>query len=118
TPGSYTVTENVPAGWDQTGFCQNIPVGAGETVNCTITNSKRGHLIVTKVTNPATDTSTPFPITATGGGSITAPASRTLTGNGSSTDYEVTPGTYIVNANVPTAVNETAFCQNFSVSAS
>src|SRR5207245_7707290 len=49
TPGTYTVTENVPVGWDQTGFCQNIPVGAGDTVNCTITNSKRSHLIVTKV---------------------------------------------------------------------
>src|SRR5206468_5648209 len=82
------------AGWDQSGFCQCIAVGAVEIVNCTITNTKRGHLIVTKVTVPSTDTSTPFPITATGGGSITAPASRTLTGNGSSTDYEVTPGSY------------------------
>jgi len=117
TPGSYTVTENVPAGWDQTGFCQSIPVGAGDTVNCTITNTKRGHLIVTKVTVPSTDTSTPFPITATGGASITAPASRTLTGNGSSTDYEVTPGTYTVNENVPAGWDQTGFCQNVSVGA-
>src|SRR5207245_10799507 len=103
---------------DQTAFPHNLSLGPYTTLIRTITNTKRGHLIVTKVTLPSTDTSTPFPITATGGGSITAPASRTLTGNGSSTDYEVTSGTYIVNANVPTAVNETAFCQNFSVSAS
>src|SRR5436190_22321743 len=94
-----------------------MPVGAGETVNCTITNTKRGHLIVTKVTIPATDTSTLFPISATGGGSITAPASRTLTGNGSSTDSEVTPGSYTVSENVPAGWDQTGVCQSVSVGA-
>jgi hypothetical protein len=49
----------------------------------------KGHLIVTKVTNPSTDTTTEFPVTATGGGAIEAPALRKLIGNGGSTDYLV-----------------------------
>ena len=33
-----------------------LVVAAGATVNCTVTNTKKGHVVVTKVTNPAGDT--------------------------------------------------------------
>src|SRR5439155_21393631 len=82
TPWTYSVLETVPADWDKTGdTCQNVVVPTGQTVNCQITNTRHGHLIVTKVTTPSTDTTTPFPVTASGTGSIAAPAARILTGN-------------------------------------
>lgn len=63
-PGSgYSAAETVPAGWDQTGAtCDdgspvtNIAVSPGETVTCTFTNTKRGHIIVHKITDPAGST--------------------------------------------------------------
>jgi len=55
-----------------------------------------GTLRVNKVTNPSSDTTTEFTITATGSGEITGSAERTITG-GSFEDYEVTPGTYSVD---------------------
>ena len=58
--GVYSVVETVPAGWDLTSAtCSDgSPVSAislqpGETVTCTFTNTKRGHIIVEKVTSPA-----------------------------------------------------------------
>ncbi len=49
TPGTYSVTETVPAGWDKTGdTCQGVVVAAGQTATCTITNTLRGHIIVVK----------------------------------------------------------------------
>ena len=58
--GSYSVSETVPAGWDQTSAtCQsskgdsetpgNISLQSGEIVTCTFTNTKRAKLTVTKV---------------------------------------------------------------------
>jgi LPXTG-motif cell wall-anchored protein len=61
-PGTYAVTETVPAGWDLTSAtCSDgsdpasIDLAAGETVTCTFTNTKRGQIIVDKVTNPSGD---------------------------------------------------------------
>jgi hypothetical protein len=58
-PGSYSVAEIVPAGWDLTSAtCDdgsapaNIGLGAGETVTCTFTNTQRGRIIVVKQTIP------------------------------------------------------------------
>jgi plastocyanin len=71
TPGTYTATETVPAGWDlaaidcddgQTGTPSSGDVAArtatfrvdpGETVTCTFTDSKRGAIVVKKQTQPA-----------------------------------------------------------------
>ena len=45
TPGTYSVTETVPAGWSKTGdICQDVVVGAGETIYCTLTNTKFGSI--------------------------------------------------------------------------
>jgi hypothetical protein len=62
-PGTYSVAETVPTGWDLTSaVCSDgspitaIDLAAGETVTCTFTNTKRGQIIVDKVTVPAGDT--------------------------------------------------------------
>jgi Prealbumin-like fold domain/Domain of unknown function (DUF5979) len=69
----YSAAETVPAGWDlTTATCDdgspvtNIDVSVNETVTCTFTNTKRGRILVDKVTDPSGD-STSFPFTLTGG---------------------------------------------------
>ncbi|TKJ30526.1 MAG: hypothetical protein CEE40_04825 [Chloroflexi bacterium B3_Chlor] len=85
-PGQYSSTESVPAGWDLTSIvCDDanssgntqtatatFNVEPGETVKCTFTNTKRGSIIVRKVTDPSPDLSyTLFGFTPGGGlGSI------------------------------------------------
>jgi uncharacterized repeat protein (TIGR01451 family)/LPXTG-motif cell wall-anchored protein len=102
--GVYSVSETVPDGWDQTlVFCSdgsdpsNIDLAPGETVTCTFTNTKKGHLIVRKVTDPADD-QTSFEVMASAvseGETITGDAARSISTNAPA-DYEVTPGTYSV----------------------
>ena len=55
-PGTYAISETVPAGWDLTSAtCDNgaspanINLAPGETVNCTFQNTKRGSLTVAKL---------------------------------------------------------------------
>lgn len=59
TPGTYSVQENVPAGWQLTGTActdgsipGDITLSPGETVTCTFTNTQNGRIFVTKQTNP------------------------------------------------------------------
>src|SRR6185503_11644629 len=58
-PGNYSVSETVPAGWDLTSSsCVSstaatetaaaLELDPGETITCTFTNTKRGHIIVDK----------------------------------------------------------------------
>ena len=61
-PGTYSVVELAKAGWDlSTATCSDgspveaISLQAGETVTCTFTNIKRGHIIIDKVTVPSGD---------------------------------------------------------------
>jgi len=119
--GTYSISEIVPDGWDQTGVvCDdqsdpaNISLQAGETVTCTFTNTQRGYLIVEKVIIPEGD-QTSFEITATGSGTITGGGVGTVS-TGSSYDYEVTPGTYSVTETVPGNWDETSNnCDNVVV---
>ncbi|MGD9030273.1 MAG: hypothetical protein PVG25_10705, partial [Anaerolineae bacterium] len=70
SPGTYSVTETLPAGWDLTEIlCQGgvtstwttnvdthsveIALAQGETVTCTFTNAEQGHIVVDKVTDPS-----------------------------------------------------------------
>ena len=47
--GTYSVTETPQTGWDETdNTCSNVAVANGETQYCTITNTERGNVIVTK----------------------------------------------------------------------
>ncbi len=61
-PGTYSVSEGTVAGWDLTGTeCSDgsavnaISLQPGEIVTCTFTNTKRGHIIIDKVTDPSGD---------------------------------------------------------------
>src|SRR5207248_986362 len=87
-PGTYTSTEAAKSGWDLTSLTCNdgssatassgdtstrtatFKLDPGETVTCTFTNTKRGSIVVKKVTNPASDTTTSFGFTGDAGGSI------------------------------------------------
>ena len=115
--GVYDVNESALGGWDMTGnTCVNVAVANGETKECTITNTKKGHLIVQKTTLPVGDT-TEFSITASGGGTITGGGAGTIT-DANDKDYEVTPGTYSVAETVPTGWDKTAdTCQGVVVGA-
>jgi hypothetical protein len=114
--GSYTVTETDPTpAFDFTSIsCTDngasttstsgrettINLVAGDTVDCTYTNTQRGTIIASKVTDPASDTTTSFPFTA--GGGLT-PTSFNLVGGASSTYSNVVPGSgYTLAESVPT----------------
>ena len=64
--GHYTITETPKSGWDQTsatGDCDfnvDLPADGGKTFTCTLTNVQRGNIVVKKVTDPASDTTTSF----------------------------------------------------------
>jgi hypothetical protein len=77
-PGTYTVMESVPTGWNvtdlscsdpsggssATGDTATIDLAAGETVTCTFTNTATQRIIIDKVTFPAGDpTSFDFELT-------------------------------------------------------
>src|SRR5262249_15915076 len=133
--GNYTITEtNLPTDWVLKDLTCTGPTGAsvssnpsagqitaqvvtGATTTCTYTDTKYGHLIVNKVTNPSSDTTTPFSITASGSNTIDAPATRTITG-GSSVDYRVLDGTYSIAETFPAGWDKTGdSCQNVVVPA-
>jgi hypothetical protein len=97
-PGTYNVSEAVPSGWDQTSAtCSDsspvtaIVVSPGETVTCTFVNTKRGRIIVDKVTNPAADPQS-FAFTTTGAGYN----GFSLTDAAAANNQEVVPGAYTV----------------------
>ena len=117
-PGTYTVSEVVPGGWDASAIqCQDpsgdssgsaVPVGpggtasatfraaAGETVTCTFTNTKRGRVVVDKVTNPSSDPQS-FSFDASGG----SYADFSLTDAATPNSQELATGKYAVSETVP-----------------
>jgi hypothetical protein len=112
-PGAYTVSEVVPAGWDLTGVTcavsgtggstpstsgatATIQLAAGDTVTCTYTNTKRGHIIVDKITVPSGDPQS-FSFDA-GGGTY---ADFSLTDAAAPNDQALAPGVYSVSETVP-----------------
>ena len=78
------------------GTDNSLVVAGNDVFVCTFTNTKKGHLQVTKVTDPSSDTTTQFSITASGSGTISGSATQSIAG-GQTVDYEVTPGTYSVS---------------------
>ena len=91
-PGTYSVAELTPAGWDLTGTsCSDqspvtaISLQPGETVTCTFTNTKRGTIIVEKQTSPDG---------ATGSFTFTGDAAGSIGDNGKITVNNLVPGTY------------------------
>ena len=106
--GTYSVAEDAVTGWTLSNITctdptQNstsglpaaptatINLAAGENVTCTFTNTKRGHIIVNKVTDPSQDTQS-FDFTTTGAGYL----GFSLTDQATPNDQELLPGTYSV----------------------
>jgi hypothetical protein len=110
TPGTYSVDELTPTGWDETSAtCSDqspvtaISLQAGETVTCTFTNTQRGHIVVDKVTIPALDAQS-FDFTAGGAGYN----NFSLTDAAAANNQEVVPGAYSVSETLPAGWNQTS----------
>ncbi len=123
SPGvQYSVSETVPSGWDLTsssctsGTPSSFTPTVGQTITCTFTNTKKGHLLVQKTTVPGGD-QTVFTINASGSGTITGGGAGTVT-DANDKDYEVTPGTYSVSETVPSGWSKTGdTCQGVVIGA-
>lgn len=103
-PGSYSVSESVPAGWDLTnlacvdpsggtttaGATASVGLAAGENVTCTFTDTKRGAIIVQK---QVLGTDATFNFTGSQAFSI---ATQGGAGVDNSTFASVAPGTYTI----------------------
>ncbi|HSN01709.1 MAG TPA: hypothetical protein VLS52_11930, partial [Rudaea sp.] len=103
-PGSYSVSESVPTGWDLTnlacidpsggtttaGSTASIGLAAGENVTCTFTDTRRGAIIVQK---QVLGTDATFAFTGSQAFSITTAGG---VGQDSSTFASVAPGTYTI----------------------
>jgi LPXTG-motif cell wall-anchored protein len=107
-PGaSYSISETVPTGWDQDsatcdhGTIENIEVLPGQTTTCTFTNTKRGHIIVDKITNPSGESQN-FDFSVSGDGYN----NFSLTDVTEPNDQELVPGSYSVSENVPGGWNQ------------
>jgi len=107
-PGTYTSTETVPAGWALTNIsCDDanssgntgtatatFNVQPGETVTCTFEDTKRGTIIVKKLTAPSPDpTNTSF--------TFTGDAADSILNGGDITVTDLLPGTYTSTETVP-----------------
>ena len=117
--GTYTITETVKPLWDNTAITGDLsgdsnrvsvnalgpscsvtidyPGDADAVFNCVFTNTKEGNIIIKKVTDPATDSTTSFDFTASyGTGSFSLK-------NGESNDSgTLKPGDYSVSETTPT----------------
>ena len=132
--GDYTFSENQVDDWNLVDItctgtdnsnikkdvsARNVIISPqpGENINCIFTNLKKTHLIVDKITDPSSDTTTPFSITASGVGTIYGNTTRTIYG-GASEDFEVSAGTYSISENVPSGWSLTEnTCQLISLTA-
>jgi hypothetical protein len=100
-PGTYSVGESVPAGWDLTSAtCDDgsapgaIGLEPGETVTCTFVNTQRAKIVIVKNTVGGDGT---FSYTGLGGFSLTT------SGGTASTSFDnQLPGTYAVSEVDPT----------------
>ena len=115
--GSYSADESKLAGYTASTSTDCVgTINIGETKTCTITNDDQpGHLIVHKVTNPSSDTTTSFSITPTGGVVVSPTATEPIVGGGT-VDYTVNAGTFNVSeATMSGWSKDTSACQNIAV---
>lgn len=105
TPGTYTVDESSQANWNETGnTCSNLSVAAGDTVDCTITNTENGTIIVHKMADTlgngtfSTIDSDANTLGFRWGYDATTPANN-INSFGASNSVSVTPGSYTIYEN-------------------
>jgi hypothetical protein len=125
-PGTYTITETVPAGWDLTGAtCAGGPFGAGapytngatiavaggDAITCTFTNTRQGaavgSLTVDKVTVPA---GLPALFEFTVAGPAVDDVFSLAHATAPHTTANLSPGTYTVTETPAAGFTTTAFC--------
>jgi hypothetical protein len=101
-PGTYSVTETTPTGWDLTSAtCDDgsapgsITLDAGEIVTCTFNNQKDANIIVVKQTDPDGDTADFDFVTDYGA------LGFTLSDGEQNDSGDLDPGTYSVSETVP-----------------
>ena len=116
-PGTYSVSENVPAGWDlKSAVCSDqspasaISLAAGETVTCVFTNEKDAAIIVQKQTDPDGHAQVfSFNASYDAGGFSLSDGQQDNSG-------DLNPGTYSVSENVPAGWDLTsAVCSDQSL---
>lgn len=96
-PGTYSVSETVPTGWQKTGdTCQNVTVAAGETKTCLITNTKLGSITISKEAVPNSEQDFNFTTTGTGLSNFTLDDDADPTYSKTKTFNNLLPGTYTV----------------------
>ena len=95
--GTYSVSEATQAGWDLTSAtCDDgspvtaISLQPGEVITCTFTNTKRGHIMIDKVTDPAGDPAS-FEFDSNYGANFTLTDTQAPNDSGA-----IVPGTYSV----------------------
>ena len=115
-PGTYSVSENVPAGWDlKSAVCSDsspasaISLAAGETVTCVFTNEKDASIIVRKETDPDGHAQVfSFSASYDANGFSLSDGQQDNSG-------DLNPGTYSVSENVPAGWDLTsAVCSRLS----
>ncbi len=111
--GSYSVSEGAVAGWtSDSGVCVssnqdvetpgNISLQPNETVTCTFTNTKMGHIIVVKQTNPDGNPQS-FEFDSSYGSNFN------LIDGGQNDSGVLTPGTYsVAEINIPINWNQSS----------
>lgn len=111
-PGTYSVAESAPGvEWHVASSCDNggspasISLAAGQTVRCVFTNTRRGRILVDKVTEPAGDP-TSFNFTLTGSG-LNQPFSLTDGSAAYGSSTYLNPGVYTVTEATPAGWNLT-----------
>lgn len=98
--GVYSVDEANLAGWDETGnTCVDVAVALGETEHCTITNTKRGHVIIQKDAVSDSDQEFTFNNDFGNGNNPTFILVDDSTSGLPSYNAEILPGTYVVTEN-------------------
>jgi len=96
-PRIYNVTEDPMSGWVMTSnTCSGLQIGTGQTVDCTIENTKLGSITITKYADPDGE----FMIHVQGPNSYSNDEGMH---NGSvATQSNLEPGTYTISETVPT----------------
>ncbi|MBI4053828.1 MAG: hypothetical protein HY397_00695 [Candidatus Doudnabacteria bacterium] len=119
SPGTYSVSETVPAGWDlESAICSDgsnpaaISLQAGETVTCTFINEKDAKIIVVKQTTPD-GAAQVFDFSASWDAGVDPDFS--LSDGQSNDSGDLDPGIYSVSENVPAGWSLTsATCSDLS----
>lgn len=119
--GTYSVSEQAPAGWQQTGnTCSNIAITANNlSASCTITNTKLGSLTIVKDALPNDAQDFKFGVTGLGGGDFYLDDDGNATLSNQKAFTGLLPGQYsVTEQSTPGWKLTSLVCDNSSVQGS